>query len=96
MKQYEEDAQKFLDQVVSQALARESQLGASLQSAHVSRAPADPALEQQLKQALAEAEGAQPLLENWRDHAKYYEDRAAEAEEKLEQGGRSGADTPTF
>ena len=45
-------------QVVSQALAREAQLRASLQSGHGAPAPADPALERQLKQALAEADGA--------------------------------------
>ena len=77
-KQYAEDVPQVWDQVVSEALAREAQLRASLQSGYGARAPADPA------------------LENWKDNAKYWEDRAAEAEDKLARGGRSGVDTPTF
>ena len=89
MKQYEGDVQKALDQVVSQALARDIQLRASLQSGHGARAPADPALEQQLKQALAEADGDRQTLENLKYNANYKEERAAHAEVKFPRGGLS-------
>ena len=63
LKRYEEDAQKAVDEVVAQARAREAELRVSLQSGtfdplrHGAQAPADPALEQQLNEALAEIEG---------------------------------------
>ena len=42
--------------------------------ASVQRFDAEPAFEQQLKQALAEAEGARQAVDNWKDLAKYWED----------------------
>ena len=90
LKQYEEDAQKAVDDVAAQARAREAELRASLQSGafdplrHGAQAPADPTLEQQLNEALAEIEGAKQDLANWKDNVEYCEDRAAVAEGKLD------------
>ena len=77
LKRYEEDAQKAVDDVAAQARAREAELRASLQFGafdplrHGAQAPADPALEQQLKQALADVEGARQDLANWKDDVEY-------------------------
>ena len=90
-----------MDDVAAQARAREAELRASLQFGafdplrHGAQAPADPALEQQLKQALPVVEGAKQDLANWEDNVEYCEDRPAVAEEKLDRSGY-GAATLTF
>ena len=58
---YGREAQKAFDSVVSHSRAREAELVANMQSGAFG-----PVVEQQLKQARLDAEGARQVDENWK------------------------------
>ena len=93
------EAPKCVNLVAAEAAKREAQLIANMQSGTV-----ELIFNQQLQQALVEVERAQQEVENWKGNSIYWQDKATQAEERIEEfteklaasGGRSGAETSNF
>ena len=85
--------------VAAEAAKREANVIANIHSGTV-----ELILKQQLEQASVEVERAQQEVENWKGNFIYWDDKATQAEERIEElnerlaasGRRSGAETRTF